>query len=86
MRGFLVVKIMAIENLEIPRTSNLPEGYSVEYSDDFEGELVIKENGELAGVSFGHDEKGAFKAVFRNQGIEIFNAWKLEQLKAEGGE
>lgn len=76
---------MTIE-AELSREQVLPAGFTAEYSDDFNGELVIRENGYLAGVSFGRDEKGAFKAVFRRQGIEIFNAWKIEQKEAEGGE
>ena len=81
-------KIMTIENTEVIINQGLPRGFTAERSQDFGGDLVIRENGVLAGVSINGDELGAFRAVFpRREAIEIFNSWKNSQTDyLEGGE
>ena len=74
---------MTIEAIEQSRTQVMPEGFTAEHDQDFGGSLVIRERGEVIDVDLRGEEKTLFKDVFGEAGIEIFNAWKLDQ---EGGE
>ena len=79
---------MSLEKMESKQFTSMPEGLTTEYSDEFGGALVLRQDGDLVSVGRVGDDQGAFIGAFPgSRGRVIFEAWKNSQTEdVEGGE